>query len=554
MTHMGDQLAGVTDTLNQRNDAVTADIAERIRASEERTAKLLAETREALDRRMAQQAAPEAEASEPAASSEPHHFEAAHADPAAASDPFAEGEFPHPSFKEAPPAYDDLFPAKAQRDFSAGAHHDVFEDFPAEQSFETDPAFAHLAAYGPAEPRPAPAPLGHAGLFGSPGPQAAPNTRDMIASARAAARAAAESRGRRAPAGADPFSDTSVAYDPGYGAGEFSAPEVEVAAERARTGMLGFGFPLPGRKKKEGPTLKTMLMASAVAATLSVTAVGAVGLVALDGKGNSKHDAPTAAPDPHAALASLERSADDPMPAAAAPADAAAGGDRLAMAVSTDAAPIPPVLKPSTALSATPRLAPAAAAPTPPPTLSPQALYAASVRQIEAKDAAGLENLRKAANLGYAPAEFYLAKLFETGGSGVRKDPAEARRWTQRAADAGDAKAMHNLALYWFEGAGGAKDPTQAADWFKRAADRGVQDSQYNLARLYEQGFGVPKNPAEAYKWYLVAGASGDAEAKASADSLKRQLSPDAQTSAERAASSFRAQSAAGQLRTASAE
>ncbi len=67
-------------------------------------------------------------------------------------------------------------------------------------------------------------------------------------------------------------------------------------------------------------------------------------------------------------------------------------------------------------------------------------------------------------------------------------------------------------------------------------------DSQYNLARLYEGGFGVSENDAEAYKWYLIASRSGDGESKNSADRLKRQLSPEAQKTAERAAQSFHAE------------
>ena len=109
-----------------------------------------------------------------------------------------------------------------------------------------------------------------------------------------------------------------------------------------------------------------------------------------------------------------------------------------------------------------------------------------------------LDELKKVANLGYAPAQFYLAKLYEQGGEGVEKDLAEARRWTERAAQGGDRKAMHNLALYYFEGVGGAKNSTTAAQWFRRAADLGLVDSQYNLGRLYEEGFGVSQNAVGA--------------------------------------------------------
>jgi localization factor PodJL len=169
-------------------------------------------------------------------------------------------------------------------------------------------------------------------------------------------------------------------------------------------------------------------------------------------------------------------------------------------------------------------------------------LYSDAVRRIEAKDKSGVAPLEKAANLGYAPAQFYLAKLYEDGQAGLAKDLVEARRWTERAAEGGDRKAMHNLALYYFEGAGGPKNLTSAAQWFRRASDLGLVDSQYNLARLYEEGFGVGQNPAEAYKWYLVAGRQGDAESRMSALRIKSQLSPEAQNAAERAADAFQPQ------------
>ena len=59
-----------------------------------------------------------------------------------------------------------------------------------------------------------------------------------------------------------------------------------------------------------------------------------------------------------------------------------------------------------------------AAASSHPPTtdaaMQAPALYAEGARRIESHDTSGIEPLRKAANLGYAPAEFYLAKLART--------------------------------------------------------------------------------------------------------------------------------------------
>ncbi len=53
------------------------------------------------------------------------------------------------------------------------------------------------------------------------------------------------------------------------------------------------------------------------------------------------------------------------------------------------------------------------------------------------------------------------------------------------AAEKGNAKAMHNMAVLYAEGIDGKPDYKTAAEWFRRAADYGVADSQYNLAILY---------------------------------------------------------------------
>lgn len=168
-------------------------------------------------------------------------------------------------------------------------------------------------------------------------------------------------------------------------------------------------------------------------------------------------------------------------------------------------------------------------------------VYDGALARLSAHDPQGLIDLRRVASLGYAPAQFYLAKLYETGAEGMKADPVLARMWTQRAAEGGSARAMHNLALDFYEGTGGPRSTADAARWFARAAALGVADSQYNLGLFYEEGHGVPQNPAEAYKWYLIAARSGDADSRASADRVRALLSPEARAAAERSAAAFRA-------------
>jgi localization factor PodJL len=168
--------------------------------------------------------------------------------------------------------------------------------------------------------------------------------------------------------------------------------------------------------------------------------------------------------------------------------------------------------------------------------VSRQDAYADAVRLIEAHDPSGVVMLRKVAESGFAPAQFYLAKLYETGEAGLPKDAGLAREWTARAAAGGDRKAMHNLALYYFYGEGGPKDLATAMQWFRKAADLGLVDSQYNVGRLYEQGMGVSQDPVEAYRWYLIAARSGDQAAVEAAARVKALLKPEEQARAEKGA------------------
>lgn len=161
--------------------------------------------------------------------------------------------------------------------------------------------------------------------------------------------------------------------------------------------------------------------------------------------------------------------------------------------------------------------------------------YAGVLANLRAETPGALAELQSVAEAGYAPAQLFLAKLYEKGEAGVVVNPAEARKWVARAAEGGDASAMHQLAVYEFRGEGAHQNLAGAALWFRRAAERGVVDSQYNLALLYRSGSGVETNLAEAYRWFSVAAAGGDPAAAQAARELKPQLSPTELAGAEQA-------------------
>lgn len=169
--------------------------------------------------------------------------------------------------------------------------------------------------------------------------------------------------------------------------------------------------------------------------------------------------------------------------------------------------------------------------------------YATLLKHLTANDGSGLAKLKRLAELGYAPAQNDLGKLFENGDLGLTKDLSAARLWTERAAKSGVVEAMHRMGLYHYYGQGGAQNPVLAAQWFRRAAERGMLDSQYNLAQLYETGLGVTASNGEAYRWYLIAAQSGDQEALKKVAALKALVASNARAEIERQARAFRAQS-----------
>ncbi|MDP3489392.1 MAG: peptidoglycan-binding protein [Phenylobacterium sp.] len=529
---VGDQVARVTERISSRQDRAAEELSERIRLSEERTARLLEEARERIDRRLAEtprdvEAAAVVPASVPArppATVQDSPFDLEDFAGFGASEPL-----PEPRGGEVFAAADDSFPAP--QTFSAEAERPPFspEDFEAADGFAPPPPQARRAIPAPApvvepyiEPEPEPEPVPQSPYaraesvapapqvradydddfgfedeaeFVAPAPATtkatspqALSTREVIAQARAAARAApaAETKGRKPKVKTKP------------------APEPKEAG-----GSLFSSFSVRP-KKRASSTLQTALLISGGAAFLGMAAGGMV-LIGGDPSGDL--------PARVAQAVSAGRTAPDDL--------AGLNGD--------SAAP-----RAAIALSPQPSLEDDDAGPSGQMRADFPALYAEAVRRVEAGAPGGVDEVKRVANLGYAPAQFYLAKLYEGGGAGVAKDMAEARRWTERAAQGGDRKAMHNLALYYFEGVGGPKNSTTAAQWFRRAADLGLVDSQYNLGRLYEEGFGVSQNAAEAYKWFMIAGGAGDKDAAASAERIKDALTPAAQAVAERAASAFR--------------
>ncbi len=103
-----------------------------------------------------------------------------------------------------------------------------------------------------------------------------------------------------------------------------------------------------------------------------------------------------------------------------------------------------------------------------------------------------------------------LASCYEWG-SGVDCDEKRTGDLYKRAADMGFARAQYWLGdLYKWGGEGVSQDSAQAATWFRKAAEQGDADAQVHLGFAYKEGWGVQQDIAEAAIWFRRAAASGD--------------------------------------------
>jgi len=93
-------------------------------------------------------------------------------------------------------------------------------------------------------------------------------------------------------------------------------------------------------------------------------------------------------------------------------------------------------------------------------------------------------SLRERAEKGDPEAQFNLAKNYEAGRGGLKKDYAEARRWYLRAAEQGDPFAQASLALLFRFGKGVAQDYVEAYKWFYLAASHTTGSDQESILEL----------------------------------------------------------------------
>ncbi|MGD0628072.1 MAG: tetratricopeptide repeat protein [Terracidiphilus sp.] len=121
---------------------------------------------------------------------------------------------------------------------------------------------------------------------------------------------------------------------------------------------------------------------------------------------------------------------------------------------------------------------------------------------------------RKAADQGYALAQYRLGLLYQQKESGIMKDDGQAAAWLRKAADQGNAPAQAALGLCFSQGTGVAQDDAQAVAWYQKAVAQTNPEAMVGLALMYDRGRGVPKDGKQAFALLHQGADLGSAEAE----------------------------------------
>jgi len=120
---------------------------------------------------------------------------------------------------------------------------------------------------------------------------------------------------------------------------------------------------------------------------------------------------------------------------------------------------------------------------------------------LDERDVKAFEWFEKAAEQGYAEAQYLTGTLYSGAGRGVKGDSAKAVEWYKKAADQGYVYAQFNLGSCYYNGDGVEQDYGKAFEMLMKAAEQGLANAQLAVARCYLRGEGVKQNDAKANEW-----------------------------------------------------
>jgi TPR repeat protein len=120
-----------------------------------------------------------------------------------------------------------------------------------------------------------------------------------------------------------------------------------------------------------------------------------------------------------------------------------------------------------------------------------------------------LPSLNKAISQNYPFAMTALGHRYIEGGCYFKVDYALGLEWLKKASTAGDPEANYWIGEAYADGNGVKRDQTEANRWFLKGAEMDDADSQDALAVNLAEGNGTPKNLKEAVDWFRKSAEQG---------------------------------------------
>ena len=122
--------------------------------------------------------------------------------------------------------------------------------------------------------------------------------------------------------------------------------------------------------------------------------------------------------------------------------------------------------------------------------------------------------LHKAAEQGYADAQYWLSRMYFTGTSALPRDFPTAAAWCCKAFLKGNSNAQVELASMCALGLGVPQDDQMAVALLHKANGEYAHDVQYSLGFMYANGRGVPQDDQMAVALLHKAAELGNVDAQ----------------------------------------
>lgn len=120
-----------------------------------------------------------------------------------------------------------------------------------------------------------------------------------------------------------------------------------------------------------------------------------------------------------------------------------------------------------------------------------------------------LHYLQIAADYGKVEAQNYVGVSY-LNGVGYMQDTQKAILWFKKAVEKGNADAMENLAVAYYEN---GKPTAESLIWMKKAVESGNVSAMNKLGLIYYLGNGVSPNQEEGIRWLTKAAELGQENA-----------------------------------------